>query len=298
MIQETLKNPRAFHLAGVIPVAGRKLDFEMPWHDALMPIAPNYLAVERCVTECAYIGCETIWIVCNDDIEPLIRHRLGDYIEDPVWVKRLSVTERGKRIPIFYVPIHPNDRDKRDCLAWSVIHGALVATKVSRNISRWTAPDSYYVSFPYGVYPVEFLQTLRTDASSEHGLTLRYLNKTFNENEYLAFTFDAIELRKMKNLVLREGTGIKKPGNPLEENVKLPVEKRYSARFFSLDKVFKPVYNSGQSRTFAEPLFYYNIDSWDGYKQYLASEESTMIIKPEREIMAYREFNPIGVDNV
>ena len=141
-------------------------------------------------------------------------------------------------------------------------------------------------------------------------MDLCYQNFLINEDEIFTFLpgiyiqaffisfFDAIELRKMKNLVLREGTGIKKLGNPLEENVKLPVEKRYSARFFSLDKVFKPVYNSGQSRTFAEPLFYYNIDSWDGYKQYLASEESTMIIKPEREIMAYREFNPIGVDNV
>ena len=62
----------SFHLAGIIPIAGQDLDFNMPWHDCLMPIAQNYLAVERAVVECAYAGCETIWVVCHDDMQPLI----------------------------------------------------------------------------------------------------------------------------------------------------------------------------------------------------------------------------------
>ena len=98
-----------FHLAGIVPVAGQPLDFNMPWHDCLMPIAQNYLAVERAVLECAYAGCETIWVVCHDDMQPLIRHRLGDYVQDPVWVLRhFSLEKRGYRkpIPIHYVPIH------------------------------------------------------------------------------------------------------------------------------------------------------------------------------------------------
>ena len=56
---------KQFHLAGVVPVASQPLDFNFPWHDCCMPIAPNYLAVERAVVECAYAGCETIWIVCK-----------------------------------------------------------------------------------------------------------------------------------------------------------------------------------------------------------------------------------------
>jgi hypothetical protein len=43
------------HVAGIIPVAGLKSDFDLPWHPSLMPIAPNYLAVERAVAECAYV---------------------------------------------------------------------------------------------------------------------------------------------------------------------------------------------------------------------------------------------------
>ena len=64
-----------FHLAGIIPVAGQPLDFKMPWPDSMMPLNEDYLAVEHSVVECAYAGCETIWIVCNDDIQPLIKSR-------------------------------------------------------------------------------------------------------------------------------------------------------------------------------------------------------------------------------
>ena len=88
------KPARAFHLAGIVPVAGKALDFNFPWHDCLQPIAQNYLAVERAVVECAYAGCETIWIVCHDDMQPLIRYRLGEYIQDPVYLFRTQIILR------------------------------------------------------------------------------------------------------------------------------------------------------------------------------------------------------------
>ena len=94
----------SFHLAGIIPVAGQPLDFNMPWHDCLMPIGKDYLAVERSVVECAYAGCETIWIVCRKSVQPLLRHRLGDWVQDPVWAYRsreYNKTAHEKRIPIY-----------------------------------------------------------------------------------------------------------------------------------------------------------------------------------------------------
>ena len=48
------QNLHSFHLAGIVPAAGQKLDFNFPWHDSLQPIGSNYLAVERAVLECAY----------------------------------------------------------------------------------------------------------------------------------------------------------------------------------------------------------------------------------------------------
>ena len=71
MLENGLNHPNAFHLAGVIPVSVEQSDFGMEWSDCLTPIAPNYTAIERAVTECAWAGCETIWIVCNDDVSPL-----------------------------------------------------------------------------------------------------------------------------------------------------------------------------------------------------------------------------------
>jgi hypothetical protein len=64
-----------FHLAGIIPVAGHKLDFGMEWDESLAPICPNYTLIENAVYECAWAGCDTIWIVVNDDMAPLRRCR-------------------------------------------------------------------------------------------------------------------------------------------------------------------------------------------------------------------------------
>ena len=161
---------KSFHLAGIVPVAGQKSDFNLPWHDAMMPIAPNYFAVERTIVECAYAGCETIWIVCNDDVEPLIRYKIGDYVKDPVWFNRSQYGTRPKNetkeIPIFYVPVHAKDRGKRDCLSWSILYGALTAYHISQQISKWLKPKRYYVSFPMGVYPPEILREHRNKISS------------------------------------------------------------------------------------------------------------------------------------
>ena len=138
MLEQGSGNVRAFHLAGVVPVAGSRFNFNFPWHDCMQPIANNYLAVERAVVECAYAGCETIWVVCNDDMQPLLKHRMGDYIEDPYYLDKSSFvkypSENRRQIPIFYSPIHPKDRDRRDSLGWSVLHGALTAFIMSDKI--------------------------------------------------------------------------------------------------------------------------------------------------------------------
>ena len=59
-MDEKVQSTYSFHLAGIVPVAGQDLGFGFPWHDSLMPIAQDYLAVEHAVLSCAYAGCETI----------------------------------------------------------------------------------------------------------------------------------------------------------------------------------------------------------------------------------------------
>ena len=121
--EETISNINSFHLAGIVPVSGQPLDYNLPWHDCLQPIAQNFLAIERAVLECATAGCETIWVVCPSKMQPLIKYRLGEMVEDPVWVGRKHdyfPSESKKAVPIFYVEVHPKDQDKKESLAGSV----------------------------------------------------------------------------------------------------------------------------------------------------------------------------------
>ena len=93
-------NTKYFHLAGIVPVAGQPLDFKQPWPDCLMPIAPDFSLIEAAVAECAWAGCDTIWIICNDDIGPLIRKKIGDWVGDPVWAYRKFDPYLPLQIPI------------------------------------------------------------------------------------------------------------------------------------------------------------------------------------------------------
>ena len=257
-----------------------------------MPIGKDYLAIERSVVECAYAGCETIWVICNDDVQPLIRHRLGDYVQDPVWKYRnyeKRASEFEKPIPIYYVPIHPNDRDRRDCLGWSVLHGAYTSHKISKKMSKWLAPDRYYVSFPYGIYKPHFLREHRKKISSSKNLILSYKNNTIIDGAYLGFTFDFNMYEKILKNFRSKATGMYKNFKTKE---KLPIDKRYSARYFSLKEVFGCISVSKVEQI--ELPEYFNIDSWQNYCDYISLTKG--IKKPSENILKYREFNGIGYE--
>lgn len=284
-----------FNLTGIVPVAGLPLDFGMDWHDCLTPIAPNYTMVEHAIYECAWAGCETIWVVCHYDMEPLIRYRIGDYVQDPVYANRTLEkypSEHQKRIPIYYVPIHPKDRDRRDCLGWSVIYGALVSLKVHSKISRWTIPDKYYVSFPYGIFDPKELRPFRSKISSSQNFFVGKISDLKNLNYHTSFTFGKEEFVQFRREV-RKGTGQFKnsEGIPTE---KLPIEERYSARFFDIKDIFSSLEVSEEN--IMTPSFFYNVSSWKEYVQYLSSPHSALIERPSKEIMGYQEFNSIGRD--
>jgi len=293
-----------FSLAGVVPVASQPLDFNFPWHDSLMPIGKNYLAVERSVYECALAGCESIWIVCHKEMQSLIRHRLGDYISDPMTSPGIKghfvrhPSEHIKYIPIYYVPIHPKDRDKRDCLAWSIIYGAMRAFSLSKLISKWTVPDKYYVSFPYGIHDPRQLQQYRSDISGKKKFYLSYEGKTIKDGEYLSFTFDAEDWKKFRRII-RGGTGKYEPGAYFDEDDRtvkgtpLSKEERYSAKHYSLEKVFG--WLELEEEVVAPCKSYYNIGNWEDYCKYMGSGVANVLKRPSYTLK-YHEHNPFGAD--
>jgi hypothetical protein len=70
------------NMPAIIPVAGMNTEFGMEWDSSLMPVGPNYTAIEATIFECLHAGCSSIWIVANDDIAPLLRYRIGEYATD------------------------------------------------------------------------------------------------------------------------------------------------------------------------------------------------------------------------
>ena len=94
------------NLVGIVPIAGRDDKLNLPWPDCLQPLTDGLLAIERSVYECAYVGCKSIWVVCNDSVAPLIKKRMGDYIVDPIiydsWNYKRIPDMSKQYIPIFY----------------------------------------------------------------------------------------------------------------------------------------------------------------------------------------------------
>ena len=277
------------HMVGIIPLVTEPMDFRMDWHDSLMPIAPNYYAIERAVLECAYAGCKTIWIVANDDATPLIRHRIGDYIQDPVWLKRKGRFPSNKRtlLPVFYVPIPPDDKNKEYCVSWTIIKGASVAREVGGSLSKWLQPGLFYTAFPHSVYPADFLRPHRQDIIKKDNFFLSHSGKSVGTGNLLGFTFNSDQF-----------DSITEQFNKVENNLlfgqELENEKEYFRDNFSLDKVFSCVIIDSEGQ---ELPWHYQINSWDSYCNFLASSEKSQMRHPGKLIISYRELNPIGVDD-
>jgi len=278
------------HLAGIIPVSGLKSDFNMPWHASLMPIGPNYLAVERSVLECAYAGCNTIWIVCNDDVTPLIRYQVGEMIQDPVYNHRHfehSKKEFKRPIRIYYVPLNIRDINKRDNLAWSAIHGAKTANKILRKISFHLAPDKFWISWPYGHVDPRVVRESRKDMINGH-VMLSYEGKAVKDNLYLGLTLD---MRHIEQLIVESKT--RSSGmwvDPETRQERYPLEERFSYKNFDLKDVFETLNYSIYSRVNVDN--YYNLDNWLNYCDFLSCNSS--IKRPK--ILNATEWNGVGVD--
>jgi len=227
-------------------------------------------------------------------MQPLIRHRLGEYINDPVWTHRHFEYDKKahqKRIPVYYAPIHPRDRGKRDCLAWSILHGAWISNKISSGLSNWLKPNRFYVAFPYGVYEHWTPREFRREISTEKQFFFSYNGKTVIDGEYLGFTFNFQDYKKLAAEVKIKSTGIYRDE---ERKERLSMDERFSYRFFKLEEVFDSL--STDDSNVREIPSYHNIDSWEKYCNYI-SEKGAECKSIPRSVLTYKEWNKIGIDD-
>lgn len=297
-IEKTFTSETNFHLAGIIPVAGRRLNYDLPFPDVLLPISKDYTLLEAAIVECAYAGCDTIWIICNDDTAPLLRYRVGDMIEDPshFFYKLGRNSDKRKRIPIFWVPQHPKDRDRRDCLAWSVVYGSLRAFQISSNISKWVIPDKYYVSFPFGMTDPREVMSMRKFYKTKNNYYMVSEGKTVQDNIHCSFTFGKDEFIVYRRNV-KKGTGRAKKimiDDGIITREDLPLEERWSARFFELKDVFNGICTD--SANTLDVKTFYDVSTWEGYLNLMSSDFARSISRPPREMFKYKEFNRVAVD--
>ena len=280
------------HLAGIIPVANLKTDLQTTFPPVLLPLEPDFTAIQKSVYECAIAGCQTIWIVANNDLAPIVRKTVGEWVYDPVYYMRRKTKfyrEVRKEVPIYYVPVHPKDRDKRDCYGWSVLYGAYSAWSVAYKLSKWICPEKYYVSFPLSVYNLDRLRENRLSISDKkNNFLLSYEGKTIKDNVPLAFTFtgdDFIKCRKDLNQKTTREFLPPLPGQRYPSH-KRPIAERWSAKTFDLKAVFEMLCTKNAHVLPVEQ--FYDISQWEKYCQFLGNENK-LIKKPYKGLIKSRQ---------
>lgn len=270
------KAPKGRNLAGIIPLTGWHNTFDFPWPDYLQPLREGYLAIDRSVQECAFAGCDSIWIVCGDDVAPIIKKRIGDYVMSPRYFEEKQFVKNKdyheKWIPVFYTPMSQKDRDRRDSLGWSALHGALMAFQISDKMSQWVLPTKYFVSFPYGIYDPSIARDYRDFIRGGDSFFFSFHGKTARDNFYLGFTFNPGDWPKFKHHVKNQCTGGSR---------NISASERWSSRHFSLDKIFNvDVISIDKVMEIPE---YYSLETWDSLQQYYASK--IKIPRPTKQFM-------------
>ena len=255
-------SPKPFspHVAGIVPVSNYEGEFGLLLPNACLPLTKNYYMIQHAVVRCALAGCDTIWIVCEDDQAPLIREICGDFVIDPISEEKSNFAKfksQGlKEIPIYYCPVHPKHRNRRDSYGWSVLQGALTAFHVSSMISKWVIPKNYYISFPFSYIDDATPRKFRSEMRSRGNILCSYEGQTVRHGALLDFCMDDVACKQYIYDLKRSSTG----GSG-------SVEKRWSARYFSLANIFK---NGNIDIEMTIPaLEYLSVSDWESYTKLL-----------------------------
>ena len=152
------------------------------------------------------------------------------------------------------------------------------------------------MSFPYGIMDPRELKSVRRKIKSKKNFYVVSNGETVQDNNYLSFTFGKDEFIIYRRNI-RKGTGMytseeyNKWGAPTS---KLPIEERWSARYFLPEDVF--VGTDVNNGTLFHTDSFSNIESWSSYREYMQSDLCKDTKRPTKELFSYREFNRIAAD--
>ena len=282
----------SLHLSGIIPIANYETDLNVSFPELLIPVADGFNLIQKSVHECAMAGCNTIWIVANDDMAPIIRKTIGDWVYDPVYYKRdmesKFYSQLRKEVPIYYVGIKPKDQDKRDSYGWSILEGIHAAYMTSLKISKWLTPEKYYISFPFGVFDIYFIRKHRKLIRDKtKNLFFKYNGQSVADNKYLPFTMTGEDFKLCRRAINKKTTRGYLPPLPDQQypSQKLPLHERWSARHFTLNDIYKPLI--GMPHESVDLKWHYNICDWQSYVDYISSDN--LLDKPLDDLTRPRQ---------
>ncbi|MCK9596324.1 hypothetical protein M0R19_04030 [Candidatus Pacearchaeota archaeon] len=274
-------------IVGIIPTAKNQTYFSELDKDFYIPINKNYLAIERAIIECAMAGCRSIWIVSyKEDILNLRKRYKEFFYFHTVPLRRLNfMTKRLGlkfkkfliKIPIYYVPIHPSKRGIFDCLGWSALLGAEKAFWVYKQISFYCSPSKFYVAFPYSVYDPYFVNDFQPEIRSSNNFILRYKEKSIFDGYPIGFTFNLNELKKY---LLNIYTNLGWKFNEKKGNFFSRCDAKSDILDASLNDIFIKDLLLSKEVHCADLPWYYRIDGWNYYKDYMKSSFSSILTKP------------------
>lgn len=281
--QKIIRKVEVKHLAGIIPINSYPMEFNFPWPDCMQPIGTDFLAIDRAVLECAYAGCNSIWIICPQSQMPLLKRRLKESISNPTdWMfKKTHFTEAlSKPIPIYYAPVLPKDHQKRDSLVWHSLYGCYLAYKIGSSISKFLQPNKYYITFPNTLYDHTAPLKYRTKINNMNRFFISFEGKTILDGLPLGCALAFQDIRELVRIFRSQATGLytaeKKPGE-INPHGYLPIEDRYTGRWLTISDVFMKLEKDEQNTILSPVDWFYDITTWDGLMSYYASMHSKLL---------------------
>jgi hypothetical protein len=121
-----------------------------------------------------------------------------------------------------------------------------------------------------------------------NNLFLCYDGDTVKNNIPIAFTFTGEDFKQCRRSVNKQTTREFLPPLPGDRypSKKRPLNERWSARHFSLQKIFEMVNETQATKINLD--WYHDLSTFDGYREYLGSDY--LIVTPEKGLTTPHEY--------